>query len=198
MNQSFIHLASASPRRRELLQQIGVEYRVSPARVDESPLPNEAPGDYVSRLAEAKARATSVELQVKEPVLGADTTVVLGDRLLGKPADRSACLDMLSSLSEARHEVLTAVFVLHGENEFAALSRSQVQFRHISQNEMKQYWDSGEPADKAGGYSIQGLGAVFIKKIEGSYSGVMGLPLFETARLLGKCGIDVLKGSSSA
>ncbi|WJW74876.1 nucleoside triphosphate pyrophosphatase [Thiohalobacter sp. IOR34] len=181
-----IYLASASPRRRELLEQIGVEYRLIHAAIDETPRPAEAPAELVQRLALAKARAgLAVKGHVDPlPVLGADTLVVLDDRVLGKPADAAAADAMLAALSGRSHEVLSAVALVDAGRERQALSASRVWFRDITPAERAAYWASGEPADKAGGYAIQGLGALFVARLEGSYSGVMGLPLFETARLL--------------
>lgn len=180
-------LASQSPRRAELLRQIGVAFETHPAEIDETPLAGEAPADYVTRMAVEKARAVHA-LSPERPVLGSDTAVILDDRILGKPADRTDGIAMLQALGGRAHQVLTAVALDHGRVEHA-LSDSRVRFRPITAEEAARYWDSGEPADKAGGYGIQGRGAVFVERIEGSYSGIMGLPLFETAQLLGRIGI---------
>ncbi len=180
-------LASQSPRRAELLRQIGVTFRALPAHIDETPLAGESPADYVTRMAVEKARAIHA-LHPKAPVLGSDTAVILDGRILGKPADRSDGIAMLRALGGREHQVLTAVALAHGPVE-RALSESRVRFRAIDADEAARYWDSGEPADKAGGYAIQGLGAVFVERIEGSYSGIMGLSLFETAQLLRRIGI---------
>jgi len=188
MTSPVLRLASASPRRRELLLQIGVPHVATPADVDESPMPGEAPRDYVLRLARAKAQAgwnASPDL----PVLGADTTVVVDGAIFGKPADREQACGMLRTLSGRTHEVLTAVALASRAGVAAALSVSQVCLRATTAEERGRYWDSGEPRDKAGGYAIQGLGAVFIESLSGSYSGVMGLPLFETAQLLAAAGV---------
>ncbi|MAT52693.1 MAG: septum formation inhibitor Maf [Porticoccaceae bacterium] len=176
-------LASASPRRRELLQQIGAVFAVQSADVDETPLPNEAPGDYVSRLAEAKAVAASNGV-TDLPVLGADTTVVIDGQAMGKPRDESDCVAMLMALSGRTHCVLTAVAMVHGGRREQRLVETRVQFRRLTPPECRRYWATGEPRDKAGGYGIQGLGSVFVSRIEGSYSSVVGLPLAETWELL--------------
>ena len=181
-------LASASPRRRELLAQIGVPHVVAPADVDESVRAGETPRDYVLRLARAKAQAVW-DATADLPVLGADTTVVVDGVILGKPDDRDQAEAMLRALSGRTHEVLTAVTLASGEGLQFALSVSLVRLRQSSAEERARYWDTGEPRDKAGGYAIQGLGAVFIESLIGSYSGVMGLPLFETAKLLAAAGV---------
>jgi len=213
MRAPAVILASASPRRAQLLEQIGVPYRVVPAELDEQRLPGEMAERCVRRLAERKAQAVLTALQAARalpqppprvlplpqsqsallplPVLGADTAVVIGDEMLGKPADRDAALGMLSRLSGRVHVVLSAVALASGSGVRSALSRSEVQFRHLTGPECAAYWDSGEPRDKAGGYAIQGLGAVFVERLHGSYSGVMGLPLFETAVLLAEAGVPV-------
>ena len=199
-----IYLASRSPRRRELLKQIGVGYemlllRENPARtvdVDETPLPNEAPRDYVQRITRAKAKigCLCVKQRVlpRLPVLAADTAVVLGERILGKPADRDVAIEMLTALSGREHEVLTAVALAFGERLEMRLSESTVKFKELSTAEIRRYATTGEPLDKAGAYAIQGRAAAFAVKISGSYSGVMGLPLFETAELLSEFGMEVL------
>ena len=183
-------LASASPRRRELLTQIGVPHRVLVVDLDESRRSGESVEDFVQRLARDKALAGWHALPAVErgPVLGADTLVVLDGEPLGKPRDREDALTMLARLSGRSHEVLTAVALVDPEPR-VRLSRSRVTFRPTSAAERLAYWDSGEPADKAGAYGIQGLGAIFVAHLEGSYSGVMGLPLCETAELLAEVGI---------
>jgi septum formation protein len=186
-----IHLASQSPRRRELLAQIGVRHDVIAVEVDETPRAGEAPAEYVLRLALAKARAGH-RLRPDRPVLGADTAVVQDDRILGKPLDRQDAAAMLAQLSGREHRVLTAV-ALVGDREETRLSVSRVRFRPIDAAEAAAYWETGEPADKAGGYAVQGLGALFVESIGGSYSGVMGLPLFETGELLRRAGIAPLR-----
>jgi septum formation protein len=186
-----VHLASQSPRRRELLAQIHVRHDVIAVAVDETPRAGEAPAEYVLRLALVKARAGH-RLRPDRPVLGADTAVVLDERILGKPRNRQDAAAMLAQLSGREHRVLTAV-ALVGEREETRLSVSHVRFRPIDAAEAAAYWATGEPADKAGGYAVQGLGAVFIESIAGSYSGIVGLPLFETGELLRRAGIAPLR-----
>jgi septum formation protein len=188
-----IFLASQSPRRRELLQQIGVYFEVLPVDVDEAQQAGETPQACVQRLALEKARAGRALLPAgcSQPVMGADTLVVCGDAMLGKPADRTAALAMLQSLSGTTHQVITAV-ALAGDHEASCLSISEVTFRALTVAECEAYWETGEPRDKAGAYAVQGLAAVFISRLEGSYSGVMGLPLYETAALLKEFGIPRL------
>ena len=189
MNPLF--LASGSPRRRELLTQIGVAFSVIGADIDETPLPDESPAAYVERLARGKAEAGRARLSADAPacVLGADTAVVLDGKILGKPVDEADAQAMLLSLAGQEHEVLTAIALLDGERCESRVVRSLVRFRPISLAEACAYWASGEPRDKAGGYGIQGLGAVFVSGLNGSYSAVVGLPLCETAELLGHFGI---------
>ena len=194
-----LYLASKSPRRRELLEQIGVRFAVVSADADETLLIAEAPEDYVCRVALDKARAV-IEGSLPDPsrpVLAADTAVVLDDRVMGKPATRTEALAMLQMLSGRTHRVLSgiALIIADGSASFA-LSDSLVRFRVIDSDDAAAYWDTGEPADKAGGYGIQGLGALFVADLQGSYSGVMGLPLFETARLLERAGIAVLNNAA--
>jgi septum formation protein len=181
-----ILLASASPRRRELLAQIGVDHEVVRVEVAEVALPGEAPEVFALRLAVAKARAGRVAAgDDPRPVLGADTVVVAGHTILGKPRDRDHFLVMMAQLAGHTHQVMTAVARVDADGAAASrLSVSSVTFRAVSAEELDAYWASGEPADKAGGYAIQGRAAIFIERIEGSYSGVMGLPLYETAELL--------------
>lgn len=185
-------LASASPRRKELLAQIGVDFRQQVADIDETPLPHEAADDYVRRLALEKARKVYRAGTTGVPVLGADTEVVLDGRPLGKPADFRQAQGMLGGLSGRAHTVMSAVALVGGGREQVVVNHSKVWFRAIEDNEMAAYWASGEPRDKAGAYAIQGLAAIFIQRLDGSYSGVMGLPLYETARLLQDFGIKVL------
>ena len=197
-----VYLASQSPRRRELLGQIGVAHAVLAVDLDEAPLPGEVPEDYARRVALDKARAGRAvrPAGAEVPVLAADTLVTLDGRILGKPRDAGEAAAMLRLLSGRTHRVLTAVALI-GTAERLALSESQVSFRTIPDWEARAYWATGEPADKAGGYAIQGLGALFVRELRGSYSGVMGLPLHETALLLAEEGIlllgDGLTGSSS-
>lgn len=184
-----LYLASGSPCRRELLTQIGVPFIVISAPVDESPLPSESAPAYVERLARAKAAAGLVSVDGPAVVLGADTAVVLDGRILGKPENREDALAMLADLSGREHQVLTAVALDDGQRVHSFCVTSTVRFRAISTDEAQRYWASGEPSDKAGGYAIQGLGAVFVSGLSGSYSAVVGLPLCETADLLGQFGI---------
>jgi len=182
----LILLASASPRRSELLRQVGIAHEVRPVDVDESVRPDEAPSAYVLRLAEAKAAALWQQLDAGQrlPVLAADTTVALEGEIFGKPADAAEARAMLGRLSGRTHEVHTAVAVLHAGGAAARVSSSSVSLRELSSAEIDWYWNTGEPADKAGGYAVQGRAAVFIRHIAGSYSGIMGLPLYETWELL--------------
>ncbi len=186
-----IYLASSSPRRSELLTQIGVRFAVIAADTDESRLPDEAPEDYVRRVALDKARIARMRLPAEDarPVLAADTAVVLDQCILGKPADPEDAARMLRLLAGRTHRVLTGVALVLPTHDWTAISASRVTFRPIREDEMQRYWRTGEPLDKAGGYGIQGYGAVFVANLEGSYSGVMGLPLFETAQLLERAGI---------
>lgn len=186
-----IILASASPRRCELLAQIGVSFQQQVAEIDETPRRGEPPGDYVARVALEKAQTVHRQRQSAVPVLGADTAVVVDRQILGKPRDAAHARDMLRMLSGRAHEVYSAV-ALAGAREAVAVNCSKVWFAAIGDGEIDAYWRSGEPRDKAGGYAIQGLAAAFITRLDGSYSGVMGLPLYETARLLQDFGIQVL------
>ncbi|MGB5441763.1 MAG: Maf family protein [Gammaproteobacteria bacterium] len=190
---AMVYLASQSPRRQELLQQIGVRYALLPVNVDETPLADESAEDHVQRLALAKAHAgwSSLGEHGHLPVIGADTVVIANETIMGKPRDRRQAIEMLLALSASTHRVLTAV-ALVAERSLVRLNVSRVTFRTLSLPECEAYWDTGEPADKAGAYAIQGLGAAFIVRLEGSYSGVMGLPLFETAELLQASGIRLL------
>lgn len=187
-----VHLASASPRRRDILESLGVRFTWGGVDVDEARLSGEAPAEMVIRLARSKASAAVPELDPASVVLGADTVVVLGDRLFGKPADRDSGVAMLRSLSGRTHEVLTGVAVVAGGKTSTVLSASEVTFRDIDPEEAGRYWQSGEPADKAGGYAIQGLGAIFVKRLAGSHSGVVGLPIYETAAELARAGVSIL------
>jgi septum formation protein len=186
-----IILASASPRRRELLDQIGMTYDIWPVHIDESPRRNEAPHDYVRRIAAEKSAACHAQAaHIGLPVLAADTAVVLGGQIMGKPKDKEDAIMMLRRLSGKTHQVYSAVS-LRGNGHSEALSVTHVTFRALSEREISAYWATSEPADKAGSYAIQGLGSVFVQSIEGSFSGVVGLPLFETAELLLQQGIQV-------
>ena len=189
-NQTSLILASASPRRKELLDQIGVRHTVYAVDIDESPLINEDPLAYVQRVAAEKSAACAAILQTTQPVLAADTSVVLGDVIMGKPKDKDDALAMLRQLSGKTHQVYSAIS-LRGVTHSEAVIITDVTFKELSEQEILDYWHSGEPLDKAGAYAIQGKGSVFVTAINGSFSGVVGLPLFETALLLKEHGIDV-------
>ena len=186
-----LYLASTSPRRRELLDAAGIDFSIVHVDVDEAPLDGESAEDMVLRLAVAKAEA--VDVAGADLVLGADTAVVIGGEALGKPGDEADALAMLEKLSGRAHEVLTGVAVRGPHGTTTALSNTNVYFREISRDEALAYWQSGEPQDKAGAYAIQGRAGAFVERIEGSYSGVVGLPVFETVALLNKAGFDVTK-----
>jgi septum formation protein len=190
MNETRVILASASPRRAALLDQIGVAYRVHAVDIDETRRDAESPTDYVRRVALDKARAgwRQTGQDERQVVLAADTAVVLDDKVLGKPADRSDAHHMLRMLSGRRHTVISAVALVSAAGEDSLVNLSEVTFRDLPDEEIDSYWDTGEAKDKAGAYAIQGAAAVFIENLQGSYSGVMGLPVFETARLLRKSG----------
>lgn len=193
MTAPLIYLASRSPRRRELLNQIRVPHVLIDVAIDETPLPNEAADDFVIRMALEKARAATQSLHHADlPVLAADTDVVLDGQILGKPSGEGDALRMLSRLAGRSHRVLSAV-ALVWKGERVRMSESLVRFRALDESEIRAYWRTGEPAGKAGGYGIQGMAAAFIEHLEGSYSGVMGLPLFETAELLRESGLPLLR-----
>ncbi|HLF09999.1 MAG TPA: Maf family protein [Gammaproteobacteria bacterium] len=200
MTKDFVYLASASPRRSDLLRQIGVRFEVRPVAIAEEREPGESPATYVTRLAVAKASAVWEQLEDPDtaPVLAADTAVVLDDRVLGKPASPAAAAQMLEQLSGRSHNVLTAVAVRHRQRSQTLLSSSEVRFRATTQPERWAYCQTGEPLDKAGGYGIQGFAAVFVEHLSGSYSAVMGLPLFETAVLLRSFGVPLWLDGGSA
>ena len=186
----MIHLASNSPRRKELLHQMGVSFEVIPQYAEEVHHLNESPESYVSRLAlEKAADGLSRQTNQKIPVLGSDTAVILNGTILGKPKDKEQAIDMLLSLSERTHQVITAVALINEQKTEQILSKTDVTFSKLSRSMCEHYGQSGEPADKAGAYGIQGLGALFISNINGSYSGVMGLPIYETKLLLEKFNI---------
>ena len=190
----MIYLASQSPRRAELLRQIGVEFSVRVADIDESRLAAESPETYVRRIAAAKARAVFEQLDPASPpmpILAADTTIALDGDIIGKPAGRDDCCRILRRLSGREHEVLSAVALLHEDRLELRLNRNRVRFRRIEAHELGAYCATDEPMDKAGAYAIQGRAAVFVERLDGSYSGVMGLPLCETAELLGEAGIEI-------
>jgi len=191
MRKDFVYLASASPRRSELLRQIGVPFQVRPAAISEERAAGEAADAYVLRLARAKAEAVWARLERGEerPVLAADTAVVLDGQVLGKPADAPEAEAMLAALSSRAHRVLTAVALKTSAGADTLLSESEVRFRATTPAERRAYCATGEPFDKAGGYGIQGRAAVFVEHLRGSYSSVVGLPLYETAVLLARHGI---------
>ena len=180
-----IYLASQSPRRRELLQQLGVRFAVRPADLPEQPRPGELPQAFVQRMALEKASHVwnNLEEQQRAPVLGADTVVCIDDRILGKPVDKADAIAMLMRLSGRTHEVMTGVALVSQQHSLC-VNVSQVTFKALDRNEIERYWSTSEPGDKAGSYAIQGYAAAFITHLQGSYSGVMGLPLYETAQLL--------------
>jgi septum formation protein len=199
-----IYLASKSPRRLELLQQMGVACKMVLLRddggrmrdVDEAPLPGENPFVYVERMAKMKADIGVLRAKQRAlppmPLLGADTTVVYNGTILGKPGSAADATRMLKMLSGTTHEVLTSIAITNGNRMLHDTSVTRVRFRDITESEIQNYIASGEPMGKAGSYAVQGMGAVFVERIEGSYSGVMGLPIYETSVLLSRFGIQVL------
>ena len=184
-----LHLASASARRVDLLQSLGLSFSAAGVDIDESQFDGEPATDMVQRLATSKARAAAGAS--KRPILGSDTVVVHEQTVFGKPASQSDALRMLDRLSGGDHEVLTAVAVLYQGQMLLTMSATRVRFRDITPDEMQRYWQTGEPQGKAGAYAIQGIAGVFVEAIEGSYSGVVGLPVYETAKLLQDVNIDV-------
>lgn len=191
-----LQLASTSPRRQEILRSLGLTFTVMAVEVDESRLEGETPQQMVLRLAADKAAAAvSADSQL---VIGADTIVVLGDKVLGKPRGMDDAVEMLVKLSGRSHTVLTGVALWSSTGITSALSQTEVRFREIGRDEARAYWHSGEPCDKAGSYAIQGRGGTFVAAISGSYSGVVGLPVYELAELLGNAGIEVVKKQTNA
>ena len=182
-------LASQSPRRKELLSQLGVSFETCPADIDETPLASELPEEYVVRMAVEKAQVISNRFP-ESWILGSDTSVILDGVIMGKPENETDALNMLSSLSGKTHQVLTAVALVCQQQVKTRLVSTDVVFRDISPELAKAYWETGEPADKAGSYGIQGMGGMLVRSIEGSYSSVVGLPLAETADLLMDIGIE--------
>ncbi len=182
-------LGSQSPRRRELLARLGVRFKVISADIDESPLPDEGAQHCVRRLAEAKATAIWQCQDISLPILTADTVVVVDDRILGKPRDKAEACAMLEQLSGREHKVMTAVCVRDSKGQESLVQTSRVSFATLTAQEIRAYVATGEPMDKAGSYAIQGLAAAFVRELQGSYSGVVGLPLFETRQLLHRFGI---------
>jgi septum formation protein len=194
--QPILRLASASPRRRQLLDLIGVPHVVTPADIDETPREAEPPDRYVMRLAREKAEAIWAGLQ-DLPVLAADTTVVVDSEILGKPESESDAHLMLGKLSGREHVVFTGIALRTVQGVNVGISRTLVTFAPLTRAQIRAYWESGEPQGKAGAYAIQGLGAVFVTNISGSYTGVMGLPLYETAAMLRGHGVPVWSGAFS-
>ncbi|MBG11402.1 MAG: septum formation protein Maf [Gammaproteobacteria bacterium] len=191
-------LASASPRRAQLLEQIGINFEVLPQTIDETPQIGESAPDLALRLAHEKAQSALECTDKPNPLaLGSDTVVVIDDTLLGKPISGIDAVRMLTQLSGRVHRVCTAVSLASRDSFAARLSETKVQFRQIPESEALAYWNTGEPIGKAGGYAIQGFGAAFVESISGSYSGVMGLPLFETSALLVEFGVPVWKSSAA-
>lgn len=192
LNKSFI-LASKSPRRQQLLAQLGYNFECISADIDESIVGGESPYQYVERLARQKAQKVTKNLSSskKNPciVLGSDTSVIVDDQILGKPDDLSHCIEILQQLSDRNHQVLTAIAVCCGEKTSSLVIVTEVFFKKLSKEEITRYWQSGEPQDKAGAYGIQGIGGQFVKQITGSYSAVVGLPLYETTQLLAEFGL---------
>jgi len=188
-----LHLASSSPRRRDILQSLGVDFTQSSVYIDESRRPGEIITDVPMRLALEKVLALETRESGGVPVLAADTVVVLKNRVYGKPKSKDDALSMLSQLSGRSHAVITAVVLQVGDQVLSAKSHTEVRLRNINLQEADAYWLSGEPADKAGAYAIQGLGGMFVEAVRGSYSGVVGLPVFETAALLAEAGIQILR-----
>ena len=193
-------LASASPRRRELLRQIGVNFTVIKASIDEVRAADETPADFVLRMAREKASAGFCRVPADRSVvvLAADTIVVLGQEVLGKPVDAPDAERMLLALSGNTHQVMTAVALTDGQLTEQALVASEVRFCSLSRAQIRTYWQTGEPLDKAGAYAIQGYGGIFVQSLKGSYSAVVGLPLFETADLLQRFGIPVWQSNTDA
>ena len=189
-----VYLASASPRRQELLQSVGLRFAVITADIDETHRAGEPPDRFVQRLAKEKAQQVAARLvnqnRTVHPVIAADTCVVIDDQVLGKPRHRDHAVQMLRRLSGRSHEVLTAVVVYRGNDILSAVSRSRVKFKPLSDDEIMHYCRTPEPLDKAGAYAIQGLASGFVEHLEGSYTGVVGLPMFELRMLLVCAGID--------
>ena len=196
MSAATLHLASSSPRRQEILAALGLTFSVGGVDVDERRLGEESAETMVLRLAEAKVRA--VESGASRIILGADTAVVLGQEIFGKPVDRNEAIEILASLSGRTHRVLTGVALCSERGLWTALSVTEVRFREIGPDEALAYWQSGEPCDKAGAYAIQGRGGIFVEAISGSYSGVVGLPVYETTQLLRDAGLDILQANEVA
>ena len=182
-------LASKSPRRKELLTQLGYQFHCHAANIDESVRPDEGPAAYVERLAREKALHIAKQQKNKALILGSDTAVIIDGKILGQPKDKQDAVKMLNMLSGAKHQVVTGIAVAEDQRVESTVVSTDVFFKSLSQNEIDNYWESGEPKDKAGAYAIQGMGGQFVKQIQGSYSAVVGLPLYETAQLLAGFGL---------
>jgi len=194
----MLYLSSGSPRRQELLKQLGLNCQVVNAPIDETALPNENPQAFVLRIAKEKAFAGFKQIANQSTkqyawVIGGDTAVVLGDEVFGKPCDKADACKMLRALSGKTHTVLSGVAIVHNGEVFSAVNQTQVTFKALSTEDVEAYWLTDEPKGKAGAYAIQGLGARFIRTIQGSYSGVMGLPLYELDQLLTESGYKTIE-----
>lgn len=184
------YLASRSARRVQLLRDVGYRFECVPVDIAEQPEPGESPAAFARRMALDKAEAVGAHLGIAPPVLGADTDVSVAGEILGKPRDRADAIEMLMRLSGRSHEVHSAVALRLGEQHFISATCTQVLFGRITRAEAEAYWETGEPADKAGGYAIQGRAGRWVREIHGSYSGVVGLPLYETIELLRRAGVE--------
>ncbi len=191
MKRVDLHLASSSERRRDILTALGLQFTWAGEELDETPQADESASQLALRLALAKAQAARCRQPDTAVIIGADTVVTLDGMLLGKPQDREDALAMLANLSDRSHAVTTAVAVHAGDRAISEVSTTEVQFRAIATDEADAYWQSGEPQGKAGAYAIQGRGGVFVRSISGSYSAVVGLPVFETAALLSRAGVEI-------
>ncbi|MEP0355181.1 MAG: Maf family protein [Paraglaciecola sp.] len=189
LSQPTLILASQSPRRAELLKQIQIPFIQRPVNIDETPTKDEKPELYVLRMALEKAKASLQISESKDVVLGSDTVIAIDGEIFGKPKDQADSMRMLSILSDNTHQVLTAIAIVTATQHKHLVVSTQVTFGSLSQKQIKQYWQTGEPKDKAGSYAIQGLGGQFVKHIQGSYSAVVGLPLYQTKTLLAELGI---------
>ena len=188
MNKQLI-LASKSPRRKELLAQLGYQFTSHTADIDESVQKDELPATYVERLAREKAEYIAQGHNDQTLILGSDTAVIIADKILGKPKDKQEAVEMLTALSGMKHQVVTGIAVACGNRLESLVVSTDVFFKGLSEHEIDNYWQTGEPQDKAGAYGIQGIGGQFVKQIQGSYSSVVGLPLYETAQLLAEFGL---------
>ncbi|KMT63961.1 Maf family protein [Catenovulum maritimum] len=182
-----IYLASQSPRRKELLSQLNIQFDTLHAEIDETPFENEEPESHVNRLAQSKAKAGWEKSDKTRPVLGSDTIVVLDNLILGKPKNQADAIATLLKLSGQKHQVMTSVSIVFDNKHYQEIVISQVEFAEITEKEALEYWQTGEPADKAGSYAIQGIGGQFVKHISGNYSAIVGLPLYQTKQLLALC-----------